>query len=120
MEAQFERPVEPRAMARWIFENLKPKVTDEYESRTKRLPAMILANGLGPTLAFIRGKEEEGWRLIRQHLEKWMRAAFNLPEDTDVLEWLLGLEVNYYRWVTRKTLEFAEWLQRLASAMTSS
>lgn len=85
---------------------------DKYKSYAEKLPAMIVNNGLAPTLAFIKQQGEGAWQQIYCHLKDWLceRKLCN----GDLLEDVLKMDAAQYRRCTREALAFAEWLKRIA------
>jgi CRISPR-associated protein Cmr5 len=95
-----------------------------YASHVKKLPMLVLTNGLGPALAFLRAKgkndrtaEEEA---LYQQMSKWVTAQIWGGEgDAGLLLKLIapasGSDV--YRRATVEALAFLEWLKRFAEAV---
>ncbi|HHT9159339.1 MAG: type III-B CRISPR module-associated protein Cmr5 [Ignavibacteria bacterium GWB2_35_6b] len=102
-----------------------PKFKKGYRSTVLKLPALILTNGLGQTLAFLKSKgkgdvnnpEEK----VYQDLQGWLTS-------TDVINWggatagelierIMKIDSNKYRIVTLQTFSFLNWLKRFADAV---
>jgi len=80
----------------------------EFKRYAKRLPSMILRNGLILTLAFYKAKSE-AHQSIYQILCRWFKKS-------DLLEELMSKDALTYRQMSKEALEFATWLQRIADA----
>ena len=100
------------------------KLNENYRSYVKRLPQMILSNGLGQALAFIYSKKKM-WNAydflyfhISQYLESEIPARIPPKEkDKDLAEWVISLDSLQYRYVTEEVLAFLNWLKRFAEGM---
>lgn len=104
------------------IEQLKRK--KEYRSYTRKVPQMILSNGLGQTLAFVKAKSEEGnaYDLIYKQLTEYMKSEstsrIKMPHDkTDLVEWVISCNSSDYRYIAQETLAFLNWLKRFAEGM---
>lgn len=97
----------------------------EYQTRAKKLPAMLKTNGLGQTLAFLKSKggvEET----LYGHLSHWLTDERESPlrwtnGDNQALTGELMVRVQQttsliYRQATEEALAFAGWLKRFAAA----
>lgn len=95
----------------------------EYHRLAKRIPAMILGSGLGPTLAFIcatagkRGQSESAASVIYSHFREWLTELMDVySTDDDLLKNLMTNDMNSYLVAQDLALRFATWLSRLADA----
>lgn len=93
----------------------------EYNSWVKKVPVLILANGLGQTLAFLKSKNDREKELLYAHLSSWLMAQMSWSaqsqQKTDLLERLIHESSATYRRVTIETLAFLNWLKRFADAL---
>jgi len=96
----------------------------EYRSHVKKIPTMILSNGLGQTLAFIKSKSKEGnaYELIYKQLMDYMKSEhtsrINMPkEKNDLTEWVINVDSSTYRYITQEILAFLNWLRRFAEGL---
>jgi CRISPR-associated protein Cmr5 len=103
---------------------LEGKKKKEYRSYTRKIPTMILTNGLGQTLAFIVAKRENGnaYDLIYKQLTEYMKSEstvrIQMPKNKeDLLEWVIFCDSQKYRYITEELLAFLNWLKRLAEGM---
>jgi CRISPR-associated protein Cmr5 len=100
------------------------KKQKEYKSYTRKIPTMILSNGLGQTLAFIKAKskKEKAYDLIYQQLTEYMKsdhtARIKMPQEkNDLVEWVISCNSSTYRYITQEILAFLNWLKRFAEGL---
>jgi len=100
------------------------KKQKEYKSYTRKIPTMILSNGLGQTLAFIKAKSEKGnaYDLIYSQLTEYMKSAHTVriqmpKEKNDFVEWVISCDSSKYRYITQEILAFLNWLRRFAEGL---
>ncbi len=93
----------------------KYKIADNYKSYVKKIPMMILNNGLGATFAFVYSKKKNGnaYELIDKQVLKW----FNLDEEQDLVKWIIDQNSQEYRATTNEVLALFGWLKRFADGM---
>jgi len=93
--------------------NENEKIKGDYKSYVKKIPMMILNNGLGATFAFIYSKKKEGnaYELIYNQIQKWLKA------DKDLVEWIIFQDSQEYRATTNEVLALFNWLKRFADGM---
>ncbi|MGQ9702774.1 MAG: type III-B CRISPR module-associated protein Cmr5, partial [bacterium] len=109
---------------------------DKYASYVKKLPQMILSNGLGQTLAFVLSKKKKqkndnnpgseanpknAYDLIYEQITKYLKkdipVRIKLPENIDLLEWVISCNSTDYRYITQEILAFLNWLKRFVEGM---
>ncbi|OUD14536.1 type III-B CRISPR module-associated protein Cmr5 [Thioflexithrix psekupsensis] len=103
----------------------------KYKSYAKKVPMLIKTNGLGATLAFMKGKKkgEEAYRHLLETTEGWLKGAehtkefFNEPKkghgnqkSQDLIEKIVDLDSDDYRYVTLEVMAFYGWLKRFVEA----
>lgn len=129
--SQLQRLEQKRASKAWScvqYVNEKidnSKFKKEYRSIVMKLPSLILTNGLGQTLAFLKSKGKgdasKSEEKIYQDLEGWLRNAntVNLEKATQegLIERIMAIDSNKYRLVTMECLAFLNWLKRFADAV---
>lgn len=100
------------------------KKVKEYRSYIRKLPTMILTNGLGQALAFVVAKKEDGnaYDLIYKQITDYMKSEhvtkISMPQDkNDLLEWIISCDSQDYRYITQEILAFLNWLRRFAEGM---
>lgn len=95
----------------------------EYERWCKRLPAMVLGNGLGQALAFLRAdaggdRQAASLRLYRD-VSDWLvdeRRLYAPPPGQDLLAALCAGDRWQYLRAQRETVEWLSWATRFATA----
>lgn len=103
-----------------------PATLKEYRSYLRKIPSMILVNGLGQTLAFIKSKAKEGnaYSVIQEHLKRYFKdnvpARVRMTQQTDILEWAISLKSEDYRFATEELLSLLNWMKRFAEGMIES
>lgn len=105
-------------------ENLDEKKKKEYRSYVRKIPQMILSNGLGQTLAFVYSKKKNGnaydliYRQITDYLKSNSTARINMPADkNELIGWVISLNSPEYRHATEEILSFLKWVKRFAEGM---
>jgi len=104
--------------------NLYKSLLKNYRSYVKKIPTMIVSNGLGQTLAFIKAKSEKGnaYDLIYKQLTEYMKsehtARIKMPQDkTELIEWVISCDSATYRYITQEILAFLNWLKRFTEGL---
>jgi len=104
--------------------NFYKNLLKNYRSYVKKIPTMILSNGLGQTLAFIKAKSEKGnaYNLIYQQLTEYMKSdhtvRIKMPQEkNDLVEWVISCNSSTYRYITQEILAFLNWLKRFAEGL---
>ena len=83
-------------------------------SHARKLPSMIVHNGLLTTCAFIRSTQnDEAWKMIEEHIKRYLKEIESKQVDS-LVKFFSGLDLKEYRLYTRKVLYFAQWLKRVA------
>jgi CRISPR-associated protein Cmr5 len=88
----------------------------KYLSYAKKLPSMIIYNGLLTTVAFAKtkAKKEDAWKKLLEHLKEFLRREGINQDNKDLIKFLSELEVQEYRFITKRVLDFSLWLKRIA------
>ena len=88
----------------------------DYRTIALKVPSLILTNGLGQTLAFLRSKPDRPhFQMLYRHLVNWIGRKVN--EDGDFLVWLVNDATSQqYRLATMEALALLQWLKRFAEA----
>lgn len=103
-------------------------IRDNYKAYVKKLPALIKANGLAGTMAFVYSKKEasagigEAYSLIYRQTEDWLKEShikkiLNQEKSTELVQKIINLETENYRVVTRELLALYKWMGRFAQGM---
>lgn len=103
------------------------KELDSYADYVENLPAAILTNGLGQSLAQLlaaakRGKKKDDphyW--LYEDLQEWLcredsQAPYPKPEDRDILQAITRNGRNRYMQAQAEALAWLEWHKKLAVA----
>lgn len=101
--------------------NQSDEFRKKYGSLARKVPMLVLTNGLGQTLAFLRakGKNDRGdeHNVLFCHLSKWtMSQVVPNPGNQNLLDWVLGNDSAAYRRATTEALAYLVWLKRFAEA----
>lgn len=93
----------------------------KYGGWVKKLPALVLTNGLGQTLAYLRAKaaKQVAAQKVYDHLSSWVMGEMGHPNES-LLEWLMQKDSAAYRRATTEALAFINWLKRFAEAKLKS
>ncbi len=84
-------------------------IMGKYSRNGKRLPSLIVANGLIPTLAFLKSKGET--QPVYNTVNEWLKKRGIV--NNDALEELIRSDFVKLRLATMEALEFADWLKRI-------
>jgi len=104
---------------------LDGKKKREYRSYIKKIPSMILSNGAGQTLAFIKSKSKKGnaYEFLYEQIQKYFKNK-EIPRITmpvgknDMLDWIVSCDSKTeYRYITTELLALFSWLKRFAEGM---
>ena len=129
--SQLQRLEQKRAAEAWscvqyVNEEIdNPKFKKEYRSTVMKLPSLILTNGLGQTLAFLKSKDKnddsnpeekvyldlQGW-LTKPNVVNWGRVTHE-----ELIERIMAIDSNKYRFVTIESLSFLNWLKKFAAVL---
>ncbi len=114
---------------------------DKYKSYVKKLPSMILSNGLGQTIAFIVSKKQKlkkkdnndiipgekanpknAFDLIYKQITDYLRSDSTIrtqipPNSCELIEWIINLPSKEYMYVTEEILAFLNWLKKFGEGM---
>lgn len=101
------------------------KFKNEYCSTVMKLSSLILTNGLGQTLAFLKSKgkgdKTKPQEKVYQHLQEWLISteviSWGRITKVELIERIMLIDSNKYRLVTMEALSFLNWLKRFADAI---
>lgn len=95
-----------------------------YLSYSRKIPQMILTNGLGQTLAFVKSKAKDGnaydilYSQMTDYLKSNNTTRIKIPsENNDLVGWVISCDSTTYRYITQEFLAFLNWLKRFAEGM---
>jgi CRISPR-associated protein Cmr5 len=110
-----------RATKAWELVTQVKENSQGYNSWVKKVPVLILTNGLGQTLAFLKSKSDHEKELLYEHLSVWLMVQMSWSpqsqQKTDLLERLIHESSANYRRATIEALAFLNWLKRFAGAL---
>jgi len=96
----------------------------DYRSYVKKIPSMILSNGLGQTLAFIKSKAKNGnaydfiYNQITDYMKSEHTTRIKMPDnENELVEWVIRMDSTTYRYITQEILAFFNWLRRFADGL---
>lgn len=105
-------------------ESVEEKKRKEYLSYSRKIPQMILTNGLGQTLAFVKSKakEENAYEILYSQMTDYLKSnnttRIKMPsENSELVEWVISCNSTTYRYITQELLAFLNWLKRFAEGM---
>lgn len=87
----------------------------DYRTIAMKAPSLIITNGLGQTLAFLKAKGEDEHEALYHHLSEWLKKQLSI--EGDLMEWLVNTATSQqYRLATMEALAFLQWLKRFTEA----
>ncbi|MEO0229621.1 MAG: type III-B CRISPR module-associated protein Cmr5 [candidate division WOR-3 bacterium] len=97
--------------ASFILKKVKEFKGDEnrFKAEARRVSSLIISNGLLPTLAFLKSKEER--KPVYDIIAQWLKHKGLCKNDA--LEELLNSDAVKLRLATMEALELANWLKRI-------
>ncbi len=89
----------------------KEKFAKNYKSYIKKIPMMILNNGLGTTFAFMYSKKKDGnaYEKMETQIKEW----FGLEKNIVLVEWFIEMPTIEYRQKTDEILALFKWWRSL-------
>lgn len=97
---------------------LDPKIRADFKPLSAGLPAMILQNGFGQTLAFLQAKGQGKHLAAFQIMAGWLveRGCLTFDRPAAILRQISAMEQQSYLYAQKETLAMLEWLKRYANA----
>lgn len=95
----------------------KKEYAEDYGGTVKKLPMMIITNGLGQALAFLKAKgkgKDNQYEAVFGHVSVWV--VTELKWEGDLLSEVVNRDSHDYRRATTEALAFVGWLKRFAEA----
>ena len=93
----------------------------DYTVLAKSAPALIMSNGLMPTLAFYASKKKGHHKDLLEHLVAWLKTQFPKIADCSfdaTISYLHSAESSDYRRATEEALELLRWIRQFAPAVS--
>jgi len=115
-----------RAATAWdAVDRVSEDFKKQYGTIVKKLPMLILTNGLGQALAFLLAKgtpkkdkpptkENLAHMAAYDHLSAWVMSQ--MQPNSDLMEWVRTKSSTDYRRATTEALAFLNWLTRFVEA----
>ncbi|MHB1559362.1 MAG: type III-B CRISPR module-associated protein Cmr5 [Isosphaeraceae bacterium] len=88
-----------------------------FKTQVKKLPARIIASGLGQALAFLEAKRYAPH--LRCGLSQWIKECGTVgeaPDDDRLLIRLIAADNTFLRFATAECLAYLQWLGRFTDA----
>lgn len=88
----------------------------DYKSLVKKVPVLIMTNGLGNTLGYLKSKGKEQHKEIIKNINRW--ATKREFGGGDALEWIMDGRTSSFQVMqaSREVLCMLNWLKRFATA----
>jgi CRISPR-associated protein Cmr5 len=84
---------------------------------------MILQNGFGQALAFLRAKGKQNWQdpynILYKQINEWLLEVNKGEQNFDVLEKIRNGNNDTYRLYTKESLAILIWFRKFAEAELS-
>jgi len=118
---EHERAKEAWNCVDYVNSEEKDKFKKEYRSIVMKSPTMVITNGLGQTLAFLKSKgkndaskpEEKLYRDI----DSWLGKQIQWTAKGGLMERVIALPNDKFRYATAETLSYLSWIKRFADAV---
>jgi len=94
----------------------------EYSSIIKRLPAMILQNGLGQSIAFLLAKSKDNkgnpqpQGFVYQDLSKWIIDRVYKEPSKGLIDHIISNNSRKYQQAQYEALALLNWMKKFADA----
>ncbi len=86
----------------------------DFGTQAKKLPARVLAAGLGPALAFLEAKGKTP--ALLEALADWMHARRPATGERRLVVRVIEGDADFLRYATAECLAYLQWLVRFADA----
>ena len=100
------------------LQNLNDGIRADFKPLSAGLPAMIMQNGFGQTLAFLVAKGKEKHIAAFTIIAEWLieQNVLNADRPREMLQQISKLDQSKYLHAQKETLAMLEWLKRYANA----
>ena len=93
----------------------------DYRSIVMKFPTMIITNGLGQSLAFLKAKgkndEHKSEEKLYRDIENWLDKRIQWNAKGELIEKVISLPSDKFRFATTETLSYLSWMKRFADAV---
>jgi len=86
----------------------------EFSQFCKSFPTMVLKNGLGQSLAFIKSKKDKKYEDMYKTLNTWLMKMGIVKEDT--FREIHSMDSRLYMIAQTESIRFLEWIKRYENA----
>lgn len=106
------------------IQGIGAEIQRDYLTQIKRLPAMVLSNGLGHSLAFLLAKAEKSkssaYYILFRHIADWLTKQGVYPSEGDIMKHMMEGTMTQYIEAQSYVVRILTWLVRFAKAYVSS
>ncbi|HHO74856.1 MAG TPA: type III-B CRISPR module-associated protein Cmr5 [Deltaproteobacteria bacterium] len=97
---------------------IRPDLKEKFEPFSAGMPAMILQNGLGQSMAFLIAKGTDTHTTMFEIIQEWLDNAkcISSAGGKDFIGKLSEVEQSKYLLAQKETLKLLEWVKRYANA----
>jgi len=118
---ELERAKEAWGCIDYVNSKENDKFKKEYRSIVMKSPTMIITNGLGQTLAFLKSKgkndKSKPEEKLYRDIEGWLDKRVQWTAKGELMEKVISLPNDKFRYATAETLSFLSWMRRFADAV---
>jgi CRISPR-associated protein Cmr5 len=118
---EHERAKEAWSCVDYVNSEERDKFKKEYRSVVMKSPTMIITNGLGQTLAFLKSKgkndENKPEEKLYKDIEGWLNKRVKWTAKGELIEKVIALPNDKFRYATSETLSYLSWMKRFADAV---
>lgn len=105
------------------IEKAKAKGGEDYGRHVRKLPAMILNNGLGQALAFLLADGKEPSKKLYEDMQEWLRGENTVDRprriyagSDELIKLLMAGDRSKYLQSQDETLKLFVWMTKFADA----
>lgn len=103
-----------------VLISLSEEDKGKYATLIRKLPAMVIHNGLGQSMAYLLAddegkKQRPSWKLY-ESLQEWLCNRRNIYQGTDLIESLMEGERKNYLYAQQEALSLLAWMTKFADA----
>jgi len=103
------------AYAADCISTVKKEDQAEFKSLVRNFPALVMSNGLGQALAFLKAKGKPAHKELYKFVSAWVSAVYG-KKGGDLLTLIIENDSLKYRRATQEAMAIAGWLKRFAEA----
>ncbi len=99
----------------------------EYRSLIEKLTTMLLTNGLGQTIAFIKAKAEikngnkNAYMIILEQIDEYFKANEIVGTikkgNENLVKWIITKDTTEYKLIAQEIVSLFKWLKRFAQGL---